>query len=55
MPLKGMSGMSRTDKDKKPYFLKDWSSMLDDLAQFNKDLIALKSDLERLGKIKPKE
>ena len=55
MLLIAMNGMTKTDKDKKPYFLKDWSSMLDDLAQFNKDLIALKSDLERLGKIKPKE
>ena len=55
MRSKRMTGMTKTDKDKKPYFLKDWSSMLDDLAQFNKDLIALRYDLERLGLIKPKE
>jgi hypothetical protein len=54
MPLIRMNGMSKTDECKTPYFLEDWSVMLDDLAQFNKDLIALRSDLERLGVIKPK-
>jgi hypothetical protein len=50
-----MNGMSKTDKEKKPGFLEDWGVMLDDLAQLNKDLIAVRYDLERSGKIKPKE
>ena len=54
MPLKGINGMSKTSKEKKTFFLEDWSVMLDDLAQFNKNLIALRSDLERLGVIKTK-
>jgi hypothetical protein len=55
MPLIETNGMSKTDKEKKPGFLEDWGVMLDDLAQLNKDLIALRSDMERLGVIKPKE
>ena len=55
MPSIRMNGMSKADECKTPYFLEDWGVMLDDLAQFNKDLIALRSDLERLGLIKPKE
>ncbi len=46
--------MTKTDEEKKPGLMEDWGFAIDDLAQFNKDLIALRSDLERLGVIKPK-